>query len=199
MEHLLGVTVFALVSAITPGPNTLLAFSSGINFGASKSLPLLVGICTGFALMVLFVGLGLGQIFTTLPGLTTWVQMSGALYLVYLAAVIATRSPQDKQLAQSVPMGFVSGILFQWSNTKAWAVSLSAVAAFTTPGDGATGQTLALASIFLLAGLPCVGLWVLSGAKLRKRQLANVHLLTLNRILALMLLMTLVPVFREIL
>ena len=51
---------FAVVSAFTPGPNNLLLAASGANFGVRRTIPHVLGIVSGFPLLVLAVGLGLG-------------------------------------------------------------------------------------------------------------------------------------------
>ena len=62
-EILLGLTVFALVSSITPGPNNLMLMTSGANFGFRRTVPHMFGVALGFTFMVLLVGIGLVQIF----------------------------------------------------------------------------------------------------------------------------------------
>ena len=198
MVHFCSITLFAVASAISPDPNTLLALSAGANVGALKSLPLLLGITFGFALMVLLMGLGMSHILITFPGLIYMVKVTGALYLIYLAWMIASNPLTGSHRAQSKPPGFLTGILFQWSNAKAWAVSLSAVTTFTSAGDQAVSQTAIVASIFLLAGIPCVGMWVLFGSMLRARLMPSLHLRRLNLVLGLMLLISVIPVLMEI-
>ena len=61
MDYLYAVVLFAISSSITPGPNNIMVMTSGLNFGARRSLPLLAGICVGFAIMLLLVGLGGGH------------------------------------------------------------------------------------------------------------------------------------------
>ena len=43
MDYLLAVTLFAISSSVTPGPNNIMVMTSGVNFGVQKSLPLLIG------------------------------------------------------------------------------------------------------------------------------------------------------------
>ena len=69
MDYLYAVVLFAISASVTPGPNNIMVMSAGANFGIRKSLPLLMGICVGFTLMLLLVGLGFGQLFTLFPNL----------------------------------------------------------------------------------------------------------------------------------
>ena len=58
---------FAVVNSITPGPNNMMLMTSGVNFGFRRTMPHLAGVNLGFMLMMLLVGLGMGQIFARFP------------------------------------------------------------------------------------------------------------------------------------
>jgi threonine/homoserine/homoserine lactone efflux protein len=47
MEYLVSLMVFTFVASVTPGPNNIMLFASGINHGVKKSLPHYFGICLG--------------------------------------------------------------------------------------------------------------------------------------------------------
>ncbi len=64
-----GLTVFCIVSSITPGPNNLMLMSSGVNFGVRRTLPHMTGVALGFVIMVALVGLGLAGLFSRYPAL----------------------------------------------------------------------------------------------------------------------------------
>src|SRR5471032_2277691 len=84
--------LFAFVSSITPGPNNTMLLASGVNFGFIRSIPHALGISIGFMLLVIAVGLGLGEVFKALPWAYTVLRYVGAAYLLYLAWKIATSS-----------------------------------------------------------------------------------------------------------
>lgn len=89
MEYLLSVALFAVSSSVTPGPNNIMVMTSGVNFGARKSLPLLSGVCVGFTIMLLLVGVGFGQVFHFFPQLELIIKVFGSAYLLYLSWQIA--------------------------------------------------------------------------------------------------------------
>jgi threonine/homoserine/homoserine lactone efflux protein len=94
-DTLFAFSLFALVTSITPGPNNIMLLASGVNFGFRSSVPHMLGISSGFFLMVVAVGFGLAEVFTQLPwvyGILKWV---GAIYLLYLAWCIAMSGPLD--------------------------------------------------------------------------------------------------------
>ena len=154
---------FAFVTSITPGPNNLMLLASGTRFGWRRSLPHLMGISFGFGVMLLLVGLGLGEAFNRLPrlhGLLKWVSLA---YLLYLAFKVATAPPpQADGSATGRPMGFAAAALFQVVNPKAWAMALTAVTAYGTLG------VLPVTGVFVLVNLPCCGSWALLGEQMRR-------------------------------
>ena len=69
LETFLTLIAFAFVAAGTPGPNTMMLFSSGVNFGFRNTVPHMFGIGIGFLLLVLGIGFGLGALLTAFPTL----------------------------------------------------------------------------------------------------------------------------------
>jgi threonine/homoserine/homoserine lactone efflux protein len=160
---LLALTGFAFVTSITPGPNNLMLLASGTNFGWRRSLPHLLGISFGFGVMLVLVGLGLGEVFTRYPGLHDGLKWASLAYLLYLAFKVATAAPPTaRNEAGGRPMGFGAAALFQVVNPKAWAMALTAVTAYADLG------VAAIAAVFVLVNLPCCGSWALLGEQMRR-------------------------------
>lgn len=53
--------MYAFVASITPGPTNILVLSNSARFGWRAVVPLILGACTGAALLVLLVGMGVGD------------------------------------------------------------------------------------------------------------------------------------------
>lgn len=161
---LIALAGFAFVTSITPGPNNLMLLASGTNFGWRRSLPHLLGISFGFGVMLLLVGLGLGEAFARLPGLHEALKWASLAYLLYLAWKVATAAPPTAgdPAARGRPMGFGAAALFQAVNPKAWAMALTAVTAYGDLG------VAALTALFVLVNLPCCGSWALLGEQMRR-------------------------------
>lgn len=198
MEYIFSVVIFAISASITPGPNTIMAMVSGLNFGTVKSLPLLFGISVGFSIMLFVVGMGFGEVFMLYPKITIYMKIAGIIYLLYLAYLIANSGDIKQGENHSKPLGFRKGLLFQWVNGKAWVVCISAVSAFTTPGELYLSQTLTLTSAFLLVGPPCVAFWVCSGAFLKQYLNDSKYVKRFNVGMALLLVASVIPVMKEL-
>ena len=198
MEHMIPVILFVLATTITPGPNTIMAMATGLGFGMVKSIPLILGISSGFALMIFMVGIGLGQVFIDYPALNLLLKIVGVVYIYYLAWEIANNPIHNRSLESDSPPGFFKGLLFQWVNIKAWVVSVSAVSAFTGAGDETFAQTLILTSAFLFTGIPCVALWVLFGSTLKQYLTNHLYVRMFNLSMALLLALSVTPVMFDI-
>jgi threonine/homoserine/homoserine lactone efflux protein len=118
-ETLWALTAFAFVASITPGPNNLMLMTSGVKYGFGRTLPHLVGVILGFALMIAVVGLGLGVLFSRYPQILPAMRVVGALYMVWLALKIALAKPLSEVEPGGRPIGFFAAAGFQWVNPKA--------------------------------------------------------------------------------
>lgn len=189
--------LFVLSTSITPGPNNTLILASGINYGVKRSLPHLLGIATGFPLMVVAVGLGLGGLFQQFPILQIILKIAGTLYLLYLAYKVATAPTKNIKISNAKPITFLQALLFQWVNPKAWTMAVSGVTAFTSDAHYLL-SVVTLAAAFILFGAPCTALWMLCGASLRNLLNNPRYLRIFNISMALLLIISLIPVVREL-
>lgn len=167
-DLLAALVAFCVVTLITPGPNNVMLMSSGLNFGFQRAQPHLWGVSLGFAVMVLAVGLGLGAIFQTWPGLYAVLKYAGAAYLLYLAWIIATSGPVDEgDIARSSPITFFQAAAFQWVNPKGWVMAVGAVSAYATVAAFPYNMML-IAFLFGALGILSSAAWVVLGQTLRR-------------------------------
>jgi threonine/homoserine/homoserine lactone efflux protein len=168
LETLWALTAFAFVASITPGPNNLMLMTSGVKYGFGRTLPHLVGVILGFALMIAVVGLGLGVLFLRYPQVLPTMRIVGALYMVWLALKIALARPLSEAEPGGRPIGFFAAAGFQWINPKAWAMALGALAAYAGVVDSYAGGVLLIAALCALIAVPCCFAWTLFGASLSR-------------------------------
>ena len=192
---LLAVTGFAFAMTATPGPNNAMVTASGANWGFRRTLPHILGISLGFPFMFLAVALGAGEALRMLPWLTGILRWAGAAYLLWLAWRIATAVPTAGKDARGRPFSFMQAALFQWVNPKAWMIALGGVAAYAT-GEGTAFlvQATLLAAIFTAVTLPVVAFWTLAGVGASRFLRSEVALRRFNLAMALLLVLSLVPV-----
>jgi len=159
MSNLFPLFLFCFSTSITPGPNNIMIMTSGLNFGIRRSLPHYLGICIGFPLMVLAVGMGFGSLFVKFPALHEIIKIIGAVYLLYLAWKIARSHSSMKSDTSKKPFSFLQAAFFQWVNPKAWIMAIGAVSAYTSNSSHMLSQVFIVTLIFLLVVLICVGCW----------------------------------------
>ncbi len=194
MELYLAVLVFAATASITPGPNNIMIMASGVNFGIKKSPPHLLGICLGFPIMVIAIGLGFGLVFQAYPLLHELIKVIGVIYLLYLAWLIASSKPSVINADVSKPLRFQQAVLFQWVNPKAWVMATGAISAYTSSGDAMLGQILFIAFAFSVTAGISVGTWLIFGVGLKRYLDDPLHYRAFNIAMAILLVSSMSPV-----
>ncbi|KAF0113103.1 MAG: LysE superfamily transporter [Hyphomonadaceae bacterium] len=190
---LFALCLFAFVSSITPGPNNMMLFASGVNFGFRKTIPHMLGIGFGFGIMVICVGLGLGKIFENYPSLYLAIKIAGSIYLLWIAYHIATDTTIGEAKSSAKPMTFLGAALFQWVNPKAWVMAITAVVAYTKHYNY-FGSLILISLIFVAINVPCVSLWAGFGTLMQKF-LSNPKTLKIFNIgMAVLLVLSLAPI-----
>ncbi|NVI08469.1 LysE family translocator [Paraburkholderia sp. JPY454] len=185
--------MFALVTSITPGPNNTMLLASGVNFGFRRTLPHLSGISVGVVLLMLSVGVGLGEAFAHFPLLYTVLEVVSVAYLLYLAWKIGTSGELKLRNGERRPMRFHEAIAFQWVNPKAWMMVLTA--ATTIHLSNSFGMNaVAMAAVFYVIGFPCICVWAGFGTAMREVLSNPKRLRIFNVAMALLLVGSLYPI-----
>jgi threonine/homoserine/homoserine lactone efflux protein len=198
MEWYLAIIVFAVSTTLTPGPNNIMIMASGLNYGVKKSIPHLLGICFGFPVMVVLVGLGFSTVFDSYPVVHEVIKGIAVLYLVYLAWLIASASPTTLEIQHSKPLSFIHSALFQWVNPKAWVMATGAVSAYTSVSSDVVFQVVLIALAFFVVAFPCVGVWLIFGAGLKRYLHSPVRQKVFNVSMAGLLMISIYPAFNEL-
>jgi threonine/homoserine/homoserine lactone efflux protein len=195
-DALLALSVYALVTSITPGPSNFMLLASGANFGFKRTVPQVLGITVGFGSVLIAAGLGLGAAVTAWPALHVALKVAGATYLLYLAWRIGSaRSLAQGGEAQGRPLTFLESAAFQWINPKAWVVAMTAMAVYTSPDAPFLSVALVTAA-FALVNLPSVSAWAGFGTALKGWLADPVRLRWFNVAMGLLLAATLWPMMR---
>jgi threonine/homoserine/homoserine lactone efflux protein len=198
-DMLLALISYAFVMSITPGPNNVLLLASGVNYGFRRTIPHMLGISAGVIVMLLIVGLGVGQLLTANATVYLALRVLSVVYLLWLAWRIANSGPVSTpgEGDTGQPMTFFQGALFQWINPKAWAMALTATTAFTVQGNYQQSLVI-MALVFGLVNAPSVGTWAGFGVVLRGFLQNPTTLRVFNITMALVLVASLVPAVIEI-
>lgn len=193
---LLSLTGFAVVMYITPGPNNTMLASSGANHGLRATIPHMLGIATGFALMLMLVNAGLGAALLATPGLLPVMRWGGAIWMLYLAWKIATAPPPGTAGSARL-LGFFGAMAFQWVNPKGWLIALAVASAFTRTDQPLSQQLLRIGLVFGAVSIPCMLPWVLLGTGVRTLLRSRTRLRLFNIAMAALLAASLIPVLTD--
>ena len=162
MDVLLALVVFEVVSAVTPGPNNLLLWASGAEFGFRRTLPHVVGTSLGMGAVILVVAAGLGALVTAVPGIAIVMKIGGSLFLLYLAWQIA-RSGALARGSMAKPFGVRQAFAFQAINPKAWIFALSAITTFRPADLPAMVGGAVVAGTMMVVVVPTAAVWAAGG------------------------------------
>jgi threonine/homoserine/homoserine lactone efflux protein len=191
-ELFLALLGFAFVTSVTPGPNNMMLLASGVNFGFRRTVPHMLGISLGHAVMVFLVGLGLASVFRAWPPALAGLKLAAVAYMLWLAWKIAHAAAPGEGRAPGRPMTFLQAAAFQWVNPKAWAMALGAVSAYVT--EPSVWAYAAVAAVFAGVNLPSVSVWACVGQALRQWLAAPARLRAFNWTMAGLLVVSLWPV-----
>ena len=194
-EEFATLLTFATAMSFTPGPNTMLATALAANFGMRRAWRFIVAVPTGWTLMKIACGLGLGALVFALPWLRGGVKAIGVAYLVWLAWKLANTRALAPTAAARMQVGFWQGVALQFVNIKAWMLALALAAGWvaTSAGQASSnpGERLAIVcAVMAVFALSSNAAYALAGSLLRRWLAENDRLLWFNRGMALLLLAT---------
>jgi threonine/homoserine/homoserine lactone efflux protein len=191
------VALMALGAAMSfsPGPNTTLSTALAANFGLRRALSFCLAVPTGWVLLLLACGLGVGALVTSMPALRWTIKLTGVAYLLWLV----WKLNQTTTLAQADPrrlqVTFVQGVALQFVNIKAWMIALTLTAGWVVNANGQpatnTGERLTLvAGCMVFYAFTSNFTYALVGSMLRGWLAQGRRLLWFNRVLGMVLVVT---------
>lgn len=167
MGQLAALIGFSFVSSVTPGPNNILLWASGAEFGFRRTIRHVIGTALGIGSMALAVAAGLGALITTVPEIGFVMKVAGSVYLLYLAYRIAgARALERGAIAR--PLGLLQAAAFQVINPKAWIFALGAITTFRPTDQPIVVGSILVAITMMLVVVPSAALWAAAGGALSR-------------------------------
>ncbi|MBB5510179.1 LysE family translocator [Paraburkholderia atlantica] len=196
MTSILPLLLFVAVATATPGGATTLATASGARFGFVRSIPLMLGIALGLALLAALAALGLGGLLLALPSLQTAAKALGSAYLLWLAWRIARSGPPNAGNGPAHPVTLVNGFLLLWLNPKGWAMTVGAAASFALLANNPNRLAMLLGAAFGVAACASLALWCALGVLLGRLFRTPSHWRLLNLAMGVLLAASVIPTWR---
>lgn len=193
--ELTALLVFCTAMSFSPGPNTTLSTALAANLGLRRALHFCLAVPTGWTLLMLVSGLGLGALITGVPALRMAVTLLGVAYMLWLAWKLSRAGQMTQVDSARLSVTFWQGVGLQFVNIKAWMLALTLSAGWVVNAAGQPsanpGERLAIICVVMMVfAFTSNFVYALVGSLLRQWLAQGRRLLWFNRALALVLVVT---------
>ena len=192
--EILSISLFWFVTAYTPGPNNVVASYSGFNFGIKKTIPHILGVTFGFTSLVVFLSIGLINVFKLFPIIQTVIRYLGTLFLIYLAYKIAFSTTSDETKKEN-PVKFIETFLFQYLNPKGVTVAIIVVSTYVELGANYINYATQIVVLAFLFSITSITLWTFVGKFLRKFATNDKFIKYFNYAMSMLLLLSIITFY----
>lgn len=183
---------YAVVTAVTPGPNNIMSMSNAGRLGFRKSFPFNLGIWAGFSVVMLVCTFFCNILSELIPKVKMPMLIVGSCYMLWLAwKTLQSSSVIEEQHSQS---SFFSGAFLQFVNPKIYIYCIVSMEAYILPyykGDLSALTFFALLLAFI--GFVFTLCWALFGSMFKL--LFSKYAAVTNRIMAALLVYCAVSLF----
>ena len=131
MFHWVSFLLYAVVTAVTPGPNNIMSMSHASRMGFRRALPFNLGIWAGFSVVMLLCTLLCSLLSELIPKIKLPMLILGACYMLYLAW--ETFRSGNEVAEQHGRTGFLSGLALQFINPKIYIYCILSMEAYILP------------------------------------------------------------------
>ena len=183
------VLTFAMTAAITPGPNNIILSTNAVNYGFKETIPLMMGVFFGFLSVLTLCLLGIGELYKSFPAIAMIVKIVATFFLVYLSFRIFTSSSFSDE-KNSKKFSFKDIYFFQIINPKAVTVSMSSSAIFIQNKFSYQIEFILIFLCFVISTSTSAIAWAAIGHSFRKYLDDKKKIVIFNRIMAILLLMS---------
>ncbi len=183
---------YTVTTSITPGPNTIMTFSTASRVGFRRALPFCFGVWLGFSCIMLLSTLFCSAMQAYLPMLRLPMLIAGALYLLYLAW--HTYKSTGDIAAQEDSGNFRKGLLLQFVNVKVYINCLMSLQGYILPAYERQFWPLA-GFVLLVPALSFATLMLWAGFGTAMSRFLSRHRKAANTVFALLLVYCAVALF----
>ena len=154
---------YAVVTAVTPGPNNLMSLSNAGRLGFRRAFPFNLGVWAGFSVVMVICTVFCSALSELIPRVKTPMLFLGAAYMLWLAWKTWRSGPVED--ADGGRGNFWSGALLQFVNPKIYIYCVVSMEAYILPYyQGNWGALLLFALLLAFIGFVFSLLWALFGS-----------------------------------
>ena len=166
-SQLISLLFFSIAASLSPGPNNIMTSYTAFNFGIKKTIPTMLGVITGWTLLVILLQISSIFVFQKFTILQEIIRFFGSLYLLYIAYKISFSLIRSKQVSPK-PVTFLNTFFFQFINPKSIIIALAAISMFINSQENFVKDSIILTIVFFLMAVGSQTAWCLMGKYLRK-------------------------------
>lgn len=131
MFHWANFLSYAIVTAVTPGPNNIMSMSNASRLGFRRSFPFNLGILIGFSIVMLLCTFFCRTLSALIPKIKMPMLIIGSVYMLWLAwQIFHSSSPVEEKRSLG---GFRSGFALQFVNPKIYIYCIVSMEAYILP------------------------------------------------------------------
>ncbi len=190
------ILTFAMVAALTPGPNNIILSANAVNYGFKKTIPLILGVFFGFLSVLSLCLLGVGELYESVPTAEIIIKFIATIFLLYLSYKIFISSEFSDQ-KNSKKFSFKDIFFFQIINPKVIAVSTSSSAVFIQNKFSFQIEFFLILICFVISTASSAVVWALIGHSIRKYLNKKKEIKIFNRIMGSLLFLSIIYILYE--
>lgn len=161
-EQLLPFLAYCALMSGTPGPNNMMLVANGAHYGYRRTVPAILGVNAGGAVLTFVSCMGLGALFLAWPVLHGALKLAGTLYMLWLAWKLAVAPAASDRPPER--LRFSQAALFQVVNPKSWVRAITIASVFMPTQWSLASGALFVSLVGAVIGFPCISMWALFGA-----------------------------------
>lgn len=156
---------YTVVTALSPGPNNILALSVSGKIGIKQGRNILLGIYVGFLCIMVLCGAFSEALLVIIPYVMIYMKYIGAAYTLWLEYHVAISSP-EKVGSPIVDQSFWKGFFLQFVNFKIILWGITAFTSFVLPYYNTPLAIIGFILLLMLIGDGATHIWAIAGVSL---------------------------------
>ena len=82
LSHIISLLLFGVATSFSPGPNNIMTAYTMFNFGFKKTIPTILGVITGWTVLIIVLQFGSSAVFQKIDNLQNIIKIFGSLFLI---------------------------------------------------------------------------------------------------------------------
>jgi len=185
LSQLISLILFGIATAFSPGPNNIMTSYTAFNFGFKKTIPTMLGVVTGWTILIILLQIGSVAVFQRFEIIQTIIKISGSIYLLFMAYKLSFAGHSEKKI-EPKPVTFLNTFFFQFVNPKSIIVGLTAISMFIDP-QSFLRDSIILTVVFFFMAVGSQTAWCLMGKYMRKFATSNRFIKNFNYTMSFLL------------